>query len=147
MEDLPTSASAATVWARYCSSCDASELASWCNHSYSNIYRTNICPWGNSLELATMNTATPGNVHSTSVSFSPPTNSWGWPFVALILPIFCFYLLRTTSDGKLYDLGGVPILTAWTFFSKRYDFIRRNFKRSGGLPFRFRVLQVRNFLE
>jgi len=101
------------------------------------------CPSGTSLEPAAMNTTTgiPGNVN-TFIPFSKPAN---WLLAALIFPIFSFYLLRTTSDGKLYDLGGIPILTTWTFFSKRYDFIRRNLKRSGGLPFRFRVLQVRNF--
>lgn len=102
----------------------------------------NGCPCG---EPATMNTITRGNLHT--ISFSQPTDSYGWLFAALIFSTLSFYLLRTTSDGKLYDLGGVPILTAWSFFSKRYDFIRMNFKRSGGLPFRFRVLQVHNFLK
>jgi len=93
-----------------------------------------------------MNTTTgiPGDVN-TFILFSKPANSYGWLLGALIFLIFGFYLLRTTSDGKLYDLGGIPTLTTWTFFSKRYDFMRENSKRSGGLPFRFRVLQVRNF--
>ena len=63
-------------------------------------------------------------------------------FTCLIFLFSCFYLLRTTSDGKLYDLGGLPILSAWPFFSVRYDFMRKNFNLSKGLPFRFRVLQV-----
>ena len=91
-----------------------------------------------------MNT-TIGNLHTTSSSLSESANSYAWLLAALVLPIFSFYLLRTTSDGKLYELGGVPILTAWTFFSKRYDFMRGNFNLSGGLPFRFRVLQVYHF--
>jgi len=93
-----------------------------------------------------MNATILGNLH-TSGSFSKPANSYAWLLATLILTIFSFYLLRTTSDGKLYDLGGIPILTAWTFFSKRYDFMRDNFKLSGGLPFRFRVLQVCHFPE
>jgi len=85
------------------------------------------------------------NLHTTSNFLSESANSYAWLLAALVLPISSFYLLRTTSDGKLYDLGGLPILTAWTFFSKRYDFMQENFKLSGGLPFRFRVLQVYHF--
>ena len=87
-----------------------------------------------------MNTTNLGNLRSTFSELA--ANSYAWLFATLILTISTFYVLRTTSDGKLYDLGGLPILTAWTFFSKRYDFMRGNFERSGGLPFRFRVLQV-----
>jgi hypothetical protein len=127
---------------------DISESAPWCNSSYSNQPRSEYmsgCCCGNSdLESATMNTLTRANVHT--IPFSQSTDSY-WLFLALVLTILSFYFLRTTSDGKFYDLGGIPILTAWSFFSKRYDFIRKNFKRSRGLPFRFRVLQVLNFLK
>jgi len=62
--------------------------------------------------------------------------------VGVALPLLLFFSLRSTSNGKVLDLGGIPVLTAWTFFSKRFDFIQSNFKRSGGTIFRFRVLQV-----
>ena len=62
--------------------------------------------------------------------------------VGIFVPLLLFFTLRSTSDGKVYDLGGIPVLTAWTFFSKRFDFIQSNFKKSGGTIFRFRVLQV-----
>lgn len=52
------------------------------------------------------------------------------------------FLLRSSSDGHVFDLGGFPITTAWTFFSKRHEFMVSNSKKAGGLPFRFRVLQV-----
>ncbi|KAJ7168194.1 cytochrome P450 [Mycena crocata] len=41
----------------------------------------------------------------------------------------------------MYDLGGCPILSAWLFFTKRYDFMFDTFKRTGEKMFRFRVLQ------
>jgi sterol 14-demethylase len=79
----------------------------------------------------------------TTVSSIPLPDNYTWLILGcLIFPISCFYLLRTTFDGKLYDLGGLPILSVWSFFSKRYDFMRENLKLSRGLPFRFRILQV-----
>ncbi|KAF9557039.1 cytochrome P450 [Agrocybe pediades] len=61
----------------------------------------------------------------------------------LLVAISSFLMLRSTSDGKVYDLGGLPVLSAWTFFTRRYDFIREKFRESGGKAFRFRVLQHR----
>ena len=52
------------------------------------------------------------------------------------------YVLRTKKDGNVYDLGGIPIVTAWTFFTKRWDFLRGHFANTGGKMFRFRVMQV-----
>lgn len=46
------------------------------------------------------------------------------------------------SQGKIHDLGGISIMTAWTFFTKRYDFLRHNFKTKGFQMFQFHVLQV-----
>lgn len=64
--------------------------------------------------------------------------------VALSVILFSVVLLRPSFDGKVYDLGGIPVLTVWSFFTKRYDFIREHFKNSGGKTFRFKVLQVRD---
>ncbi|KAJ7461023.1 cytochrome P450 [Mycena galericulata] len=45
------------------------------------------------------------------------------------------------DNSKVYDLGGYPLLSAWLFFAKRYDFMCGTFKRTGQNMFRFRVLQ------
>jgi len=63
--------------------------------------------------------------------------------VGIAIPLFLFFFLRSTHNGKVLDLGGIPVFTAWNFFFNRFDFIQSNFKRSGGTIFRFRVLQVR----
>ncbi|KAH9478207.1 Cytochrome P450 monooxygenase [Psilocybe cubensis] len=89
-----------------------------------------------------------------SASFSPLANIINKPsewsndvraavIIALSVVVFSAVLLRPSYDGKVYDLGGIPILTVWSFFTKRYDFIREQFKNSGGKTFRFRVLQHR----
>ena len=52
------------------------------------------------------------------------------------------FLLHPTKDGNIYDLGGLPLITAWSFFTKRWDFIHRHFATTGGKMFRFRVVQV-----
>ncbi|GLB42457.1 putative cytochrome P450 [Lyophyllum shimeji] len=59
----------------------------------------------------------------------------GVVFTAIALQHFA---LGSTED---IDLGGFSILTAWTFFKKRYDFMLSNFKARK--MFRFRVLQHR----
>jgi len=63
-------------------------------------------------------------------------------FATFLVAILSFLMFRSTSNEKIYDLGGFPVITAWTFFTRRYDFIREKFKESGGKAFRFRVLQV-----
>src|SRR5260221_8473984 len=73
-------------------------------------------------------------VHMSTTSavpaFIPQPDNYAWLiigcFTCLIFPLSCCYLLRTTSDGKIYDLGGLPILSAWPFFSMRYGFMRKN---------------------
>lgn len=55
------------------------------------------------------------------------------------------YVLRTKKDGNVYDLGGIPIVTAWTFFTKRWDFLCGHFAKTRGKMFRFRVMQVSLF--
>ncbi|PPQ70347.1 hypothetical protein CVT25_000127 [Psilocybe cyanescens] len=62
---------------------------------------------------------------------------------ALSIVLFSVLLLRPSYDGKVYDLGGIPIFSVWAFFTRRYDFIREQFKNSSGKTFRFRVLQHR----
>ena len=54
------------------------------------------------------------------------------------------YLSPKDEKGAIRKLGGFPIFTAWSFFTKRYDFIWANF---GNDPhFKFQVLHVGLFL-
>ncbi|KAJ7784926.1 cytochrome P450 [Mycena maculata] len=48
-----------------------------------------------------------------------------------------------SRDKEIHELGGVPLLNAWAFFTRRYDFLRETFQRTGETLFRFRVLQHR----
>ncbi|KDR79795.1 hypothetical protein GALMADRAFT_136397 [Galerina marginata CBS 339.88] len=64
-------------------------------------------------------------------------------FGAVAVILLSTLLLRSSSNEKVYELGGIPIVTAWTFFTRRYDFIQDRFKESKGKMFRFRVLQHR----
>jgi hypothetical protein len=52
----------------------------------------------------------------------------------------CFF--ASVSDAKIHQLGGFSIINAWTFFIKRYDFLRTNFDKTGHNLFSFRVVQV-----
>ena len=51
------------------------------------------------------------------------------------------FLRPSKLKASVHDLGGIPVLTAWTFFTKRYDFLWKHFN-SGKKYFQFRVLQV-----
>ncbi|KAF9546460.1 cytochrome P450 [Agrocybe pediades] len=62
-----------------------------------------------------------------------------------VLAFIVFYSVFGESagnkkDGTIRRLGGFPILTAWTFFSKRYDFLMENFRKSQDPHFKFKVL-------
>ncbi|KAF9482298.1 cytochrome P450 [Pholiota conissans] len=46
-----------------------------------------------------------------------------------------------STKGSIRKLGGFPVLTAWSFFTKRYDFLWSNFAKSADPHFRFQVLQ------
>ena len=49
--------------------------------------------------------------------------------------------LLPSQSGGVHNLGGIPILAAWAFFTKRYDFLWKHFN-SEKKYFQFRVLQV-----
>lgn len=69
-------------------------------------------------------------------------------FVALaigVLVMLASYLLPSQSKGGIHNLGGIPILAAWDFYTKRYDFLRKHFD-SGKKYFQFHILQVFNML-
>ena len=53
-----------------------------------------------------------------------------------------WYLVSKIEKGAIRKLGGFPIFTAWTFFTKRYDFIWANFGSDPSPHFKFNVLQV-----
>ncbi|KAJ3517128.1 hypothetical protein NLJ89_g699 [Agrocybe chaxingu] len=62
----------------------------------------------------------------------------------LCLAFLVFYVYRLflpSPKGSIRQLGGFPVATAWTFFSKRTDFILGHFKASAAPHFRFQVLQ------
>ena len=60
-----------------------------------------------------------------------------------ILAIGVYYLLSPKDKSSIRRLGGFPIVTAWAFFSRRYDFLWKHFKSSDTPHFKFQVLQVR----
>ena len=91
-------------------------------------------------------------VFSPLASLSQNTFQWhtGSPSTTLVFAtlgiVLCsFFLLRTRTNGKIRDLGGIPLITAWTFFTKRWDFVDGHFSSTGGKMYRFRVLQVSRF--
>ncbi|KAG6909648.1 hypothetical protein DXG01_016228 [Tephrocybe rancida] len=47
---------------------------------------------------------------------------------------------RRSASESIYELRGTSFLVAWPFFTKRYDFIWANFKKTGAKMFRFHVL-------
>ena len=72
----------------------------------------------------------------------PPTQSAVF-FTALAIGVLMTLASLRPSKSKagVHDLGGIPVFTAWTFFTKRYDFLWKHF-HSGKKYFQFRVLQV-----
>jgi hypothetical protein len=55
---------------------------------------------------------------------------------------YTHFYLSTVDKNDIPELGGFSIINAWTFFDKRYDFLRSNFDKTGEKLFSFRVLQV-----
>jgi hypothetical protein len=49
---------------------------------------------------------------------------------------------RPSKDPKIHYLSGFNIVHAWRFFTKRFDFLSGNFKKTGKNFFEFYVLQV-----
>jgi sterol 14-demethylase len=46
------------------------------------------------------------------------------------------------SEIEIHQLGGIWLLHAWPFFTRRYDFVRDGFHRTSQKLFQFRILQV-----
>lgn len=59
-----------------------------------------------------------------------------------LLAVFIYPYIFTPSKDAIHELSGLSVLTGWSFFSKRYDFLASNFKRTGEKLFQFHVLKV-----
>ena len=82
------------------------------------------------------------NLHTQNKEFDP-LSSFSYLGIGLLTTLFLYrYLIPKDEKGAIRKLGGFPILTAWTFFSKRYDFIWANFGSDPSPHFKFNVLQV-----
>jgi len=83
-----------------------------------------------------------GNITFANVFIQP--SQWGANstsiFIALSIAIFSA-LVWSSSDDKINGL--FHLINAWTFFSRRYDFFRDHFTKTGLTIFRFRLLQHR----
>ncbi|KAJ7121297.1 cytochrome P450 [Mycena crocata] len=75
-----------------------------------------------------------------------------WSTVAAIVAVslLCFSALFTyyrqqsrteNASQHIPEVGGFSLVTTWSFFAKRQDFLWANFKKTGAQLFRFRVLQ------
>ena len=70
-------------------------------------------------------------------------SSFSYLGIVLLTTLFLYrYLIPKDEKGAIRKLGGFPIFTAWTFFSKRHDFIWANFESDPSPHFKFNVLHV-----
>ncbi len=69
--------------------------------------------------------------------------TYGPSAALVILACFIYYIATPSSKGSIRTLGGFPVLTAWTFFTRRYDFLWDNFGKNAAPHFKFNVLHVR----
>ncbi|KII87907.1 hypothetical protein PLICRDRAFT_42425 [Plicaturopsis crispa FD-325 SS-3] len=63
-----------------------------------------------------------------------------------LLVVVAFYassLFSARSKTSIPELGGISILTAWPFFNKRFDFMKKGFAKTKESMFQFKVLQHR----
>jgi len=60
----------------------------------------------------------------------------------LCLGISYVYLFTGNDAAEIHTLRGFSIVNAWTFFNKRYDFLRLNFEQTGHDLFAFKFMQV-----
>ena len=71
--------------------------------------------------------------------------SYALPTAVVILASAVLYSTLFPSppkDTTIQPLGGLSILTAWQFFTRRYDFLKSNFSKTGQNLFSFKVLHV-----
>lgn len=60
--------------------------------------------------------------------------------VSLLLAILYPALFSSKKSTDIEELGGVSLFTAWPFFSRRFDFLKDNFAKTGENIFTFKVL-------
>jgi len=71
-----------------------------------------------------------------------PHSSYSLYAVTMLLALVLYLAIPSSKDTNTHELGGLSILTAWSFFSRRFDFLRYNFALTGQDAFSFKVLQV-----
>jgi hypothetical protein len=70
-------------------------------------------------------------------------SSFSYLGIGLLTTLFLYqFIIPKYEKGAIRKLGGFPIFTAWTFFTKRYDFIWANFASDPSPHFKFNVLHV-----
>ena len=73
------------------------------------------------------------------------SNTYLTAILIALLTAIIFTAFRSSSDDKIHKLEGFHLVTLSDFFSKRYDFFREQFKKTGLKMFRFNVLQVSSY--
>ncbi|TFK66690.1 hypothetical protein BDN72DRAFT_131613 [Pluteus cervinus] len=59
-----------------------------------------------------------------------------------LLSVFFYSTLFSSKKDGIVEIGGVSsTLTAWPFFTKRYDFLKSNFQKTGEAIFKFKILR------
>ena len=105
-------------------------------------FRASNCP------MSSVMSRYAGNVTSANILVQP--SQWGATStslttigIALSIAILSAAFLPS-CEGIFYKLHDFHFVTAWSFFSNRYDFFQERLKKTGAKMFHFRVLQVRN---
>ncbi|KIM87727.1 hypothetical protein PILCRDRAFT_62967 [Piloderma croceum F 1598] len=66
--------------------------------------------------------------------------------ISSILLVLCtsyiYFSFFGNNANKIHKIGGFSIVNAWSFFNKRYDFLRSNFDKSGHNLFSFKILRA-----
>lgn len=64
-------------------------------------------------------------------------------FLLLLGTSYTAGLCFSSHDAKkIHQLRGLSFINAWTFFNRRFDFLRSNFNKTGQDLFSFQILQV-----
>ena len=85
------------------------------------------------------------DLHTQNKNFDV-VSSFSYLGIGMLTTLFIYrYLIGVPKDekGAIRKLGGFPIFTAWTFFTKRHDFIWANFESDPSPHFKFNVLHVK----
>lgn len=88
-----------------------------------------------------------GNGTFANLPMLPSISQWEASSTSLVtiflaLSIALLFILPSSSDDKIPKLNGLHLVTAWRFLTKRYDFFREHFGKTGVNIFSFHILQV-----